>query len=127
MSSTAVVSTSPVERLSALVLNGLNSEHSRRAYQVALRDFFRWYEDTRAGRPLSKAAVQEWVAYLRDDLELSPATVNQRLSAVKKLATEAADNQLLDPLVAQAIRRVKGVKQSGRRVLKRRARSPATG
>jgi integrase/recombinase XerD len=114
--SAAVVIRTPLASLTALVLNGLNSEHSRRAYEKALGDFFGWYEDTAAGRAISKAMVQEWVAYQRDDLELSPSTINLRLSAVKKLVVEAADNQLLDPTVAQAISRVRGVKKTGTRL-----------
>jgi integrase len=63
--STAVVHRSPFETIQALVLNSVNSAHSRRAYEVALRDFFRWYEDMAGGRTISKAMVQEWVAYQR--------------------------------------------------------------
>jgi integrase len=43
------------------------------------------------------------------------APVNLRLCAVRRLAAEAADNGLLDPALATAIGRVKGVKRSGAR------------
>jgi site-specific recombinase XerD len=93
-----------------LVVDGLGSEHSRRGYSRALADFFAWYDGQ--GRPgLSKAAVQTYKRKLRDD-GLAPATVNQRLAAVRKLAQEAADNGLLDPVLAAGVGRVKGVRAS---------------
>jgi site-specific recombinase XerD len=47
---------------------------------------------------------------------LSPSTINVRLSAIRKLATEAADNGLLAPELAAGIARVKGAKRLGVRV-----------
>lgn len=44
---------------------------------------------------------------------LSSSTINQRLSAIRKLAIEAADNGFMPPEQAAAISRVKGPKQSG--------------
>jgi len=41
--------------------------------------------------------------------ELSPATVNLRLSPICKLAQEMADNGLLDEAVARGIENVPGV------------------
>ncbi len=96
-----------------MVLDGLPSEHSRRAYERALVDFFRWH--TVAGRPLlNKALVQRYAAELRET-GLSSSSINQRLSAIRKLATEAADNGALDPQIASGIRAVKGARQEGRR------------
>ena len=101
-----------------VVLDGLPSVHSRRAYQRALSDFFRWHraqQTTEQHRPaLGKALVQAYAANLRD-AGLSAASINQRLSAIRKLATEAADNGWLDPLLASGIRAVKGARQEGRR------------
>jgi integrase len=47
---------------------------------------------------------------------VSPSTVNLRLSPIRKLAREMADNGLLDPAVAAAIERVPGVEKRGNRV-----------
>ncbi len=47
--------------------------------------------------------------------KLSPSTINQRLSAIRKLAMEAADNGFMPPNTATAISRVKGAKQTGTR------------
>ena len=94
-----------------LVLDGLTSEHSRRAYERGLLDFLDW----RAGQgrpPLSKALVQRYKRKLQDD-GLAPSTINLRLSAIRKLAREAADNGLIDPLLANGIKAVKGVKSAG--------------
>jgi site-specific recombinase XerD len=96
-----------------MVLDGLPSEHSRRAYERALLDFFHWHHGV--GRPqLNKAVVQRYAAELRE-AEMSSSSVNQRLSAIRKLASEAADNGLLDPQIAGGIRAVKGACQEGRR------------
>lgn len=46
---------------------------------------------------------------------LAPASINVQLSALRKLALEAADNGLLAPAVASAIGRVKGPKRHGTR------------
>ena len=96
-----------------MVLDGLPSEHSRRAYERALVDFFRWHRSV--GRPaLNKALVQRYAAELRD-IGLSSSSINQRLSAIRKLAAEAADNGALDQQIAGGIRAVKGARQEGRR------------
>src|SRR5205085_3723340 len=96
-----------------MVLDGLPSEHSRRAYERALTDFFHLHRGA-ARPPLNKAVVQRYAAELRE-AGMSASSVNQRLSAIRKLAAEAADNGLLDPQVAGGIRAVKGARQEGRR------------
>jgi site-specific recombinase XerD len=96
-----------------MVLDGLPSEHSRRAYGRALSDFFHWHRGV--GRPrLSKAVVQRYAAELRE-AGMAASSINQRLSAIRKLAAEAADNGALDPQVANGIRAVKGARSEGRR------------
>jgi integrase/recombinase XerD len=97
-----------------MVLDGLPSENSRRAYERALIDFFHWHKGI--GCPqLNKAVVQRYAAELRD-VGMAPSSVNQRLSAIRKLALEAADNGALDPQVASGIRAVKGARREGRRI-----------
>src|ERR1043165_1381749 len=88
-----------------IVLDGLPSEHSRRAYERALTDFFYWHRGV--GRPqLTKSVVQRYAAELRE-AGMSSSSVNQRLSAIRKLALEAADNGALDPQIASGICSVK--------------------
>jgi integrase len=48
--------------------------------------------------------------------ELAPGTINLRLGAVRRLAYEAADSGLLSSDLAAGIRRVKGIRNLGRRL-----------
>jgi site-specific recombinase XerD len=80
------------------VIDSLDSAHSRRAYERHLREFIAWHHSS-GQTELSKATVQRYAAQLRES-GLSAATINQRLSAIRKLATEASDNGALDPHIA---------------------------
>jgi site-specific recombinase XerD len=51
-----------------------------------------------------------------EDRGLASSSVNVRLAALRKLATEAADNDLIDSEIARAIGRVKGAKNQGTRL-----------
>ena len=104
-------STSPEEELTALVLNGVTSPNTHRAYQTGLEQFFAWLR-LQPRQPFSKALVGEYRAHLLQ-LKLSASTLNLRLSPLRKLAREMAENGVLDPGVASAIERTKGVKQEG--------------
>ena len=95
------------------VLDSLDSPHSRRAYERHLREFIAWYGSSDQ-TALNKATVQRYSAELRES-GLSASTINQRLSAIRKLATEASDNGALDPQLANGIRAVKGMRQEGTR------------
>ncbi len=95
------------------VLDSLDSPHSRRAYERHLRRFIAWHQA--AGQTaFSKAVVQRYAAELRE-LGLSAATINQKLSAIRKLAEEASDNGALDNRLANGIRAIKGVRHEGTR------------
>jgi site-specific recombinase XerD len=89
----------------------VTSPHSRRAYATSLARFFAWL-GTQPPQAFSKALLQEYRAWLLKQ-ELSPATINLRLSPLRKLAREMADNGLLDSAAASAIQRTQGVKQQG--------------
>lgn len=103
---TAIV---PAEQMQVieLVTNALTSEHSKRAYSRALVDFLTW----RGDRPMNKALVNEY----RQTLTGSAARVNLIMSAIRKLAREAADNGLLDQQTANGIKAAPGVKSHGDR------------
>ena len=66
------------------------------------------------GAGFSKASVQRYRVSL-EKRGLASSSINVRLSAIRKLAVEAADNGLLAPELAAAIGRVKGAKRHGRR------------
>jgi hypothetical protein len=48
--------------------------------------------------------------------QLGSVSINVRITAVRKLAVEAADNGLLEPELAAGITRVKGAKSKGVRL-----------
>src|ERR1051326_3772105 len=98
-------------RLQRLVLDSVTSQHSRRAYETALEAFRDWCTGQGIAG-FTKATVQAWRAAL-EAARLAPSTINVRLSAVRKLASEAADNHLLAPEVAAAITRVRGARHLG--------------
>ena len=96
-----------------MVVDGLDSPHSRRAYRRALVDFMAWYRETGQVR-LGKATVNAYRKHLLDG-GMGHSSVNQRLSAIRRLAQEGADNNLLTDRAANGIARVPGVKQEGTR------------
>ena len=100
--------------ITSLVLDGISSPHTRRAYSQALDEFLIWFRDDPV-RQFNKAAVQKY----RSELEakgLAPSSINVRLSAIRRLALEAADNGLMAPELAAGIARAKGVKRCGVRI-----------
>ena len=99
------------ERIKSIVLDTLPSPESKRTYGNALDDFFRWCKAA-AVSEFTKAAVNSYRVSL-EQRSLSPSTINQRLSAIRKLAMEAADNGLMPPNIATAISRVKDTKRTG--------------
>ncbi len=94
-----------------LVSNSLTNENTRRVYVKALNQFFDFLKDE---RPLNRQTVREWRALLAETH--SPAYINQRLSAVRKLIRTLDDDGLIDPTLAQQILRVKGVPMRGVRM-----------
>lgn len=101
------------KKIIEMVIDGLPSENSRRAYQRHLEEFFIWHASE--NRPeLNKALINRYTKELRH-AGLSSANINQKLSAIRKLAAEAEDNNLLDSRIASGIRAVKGLPQRGRR------------
>jgi len=91
-------------------VDAVSSARSKRAYEKALKDFLAWYSAV-ARPPLSRAVVQQYRSVL-ESAGLAPPSINLRLSAIRKLAAEAAENGLLDRSVAQGTVSLKGVHQS---------------
>jgi site-specific recombinase XerD len=101
-------------RLTDLVTDSVTSQASKRAYRAALGDFLEWYRlESRPG--FTKAVVNAYRAALVER-GLAPSSINVRLSAIRKLAAEAADNGLMAPELAAGVGRVKGVKRLGMRI-----------
>lgn len=101
-------------RLKSLVLDSVSSPITRRVYNLGLDEFFAWYgQEPRAG--FTKATVAAWRVAL-EARGLGAVSINVRITAVRKLAVEAADNGLLAPELANGITRVKGVASKGIRL-----------
>jgi site-specific recombinase XerD len=101
-------------RLKALVLDSVSSPITKRVYNLGLNEFFAWYgQEPRPG--FTKATVSAWRVAL-EARGLGSVSINVRITAVRKLAVEAADNGLLAPELAAGITRVKGAKSIGVRV-----------
>jgi site-specific recombinase XerD len=102
------------QRLKRLVLDSVSSPITRRVYNLGLDEFFAWYgQEPRPG--FTKATVCAWRVAL-EARGLGTVSINVRITAVRKLALEAADNGLLAPELAAGITRVKGVASKGVRM-----------
>lgn len=103
-----------LEQSKTAVLNTLASAHSRRSYEYAIEEFIAWYcAEPRLG--FNRPVVVRYRSFL-ESLSLSAATINLHLSAIRRLADESAESGWLSPELVTGIRRVKGVKQLGRRI-----------
>src|SRR6202051_2404148 len=101
-------------RLKRLVLDSVSSPITRRVYYLWLSQFIAWYiQEPRAG--FTKATVSAWRVVL-EGRGLGSVSINVRITAVRKLAVEAADNGLLAPELAAGIARINGVRSQGGRV-----------
>src|SRR6202789_3808624 len=99
------------QKLKTLVLDSVSSPITRRVYNMALDEFMAWFQqEPRSG--FTKGAVSAWRVSL-EARGLGSSSIIVRMSAIRKLATEAADNGLLAPELAEGIRRVKSVKMTG--------------
>jgi len=102
------------EPVLSLVTDGVPSPHTKRAYRAALSDFLRWCQT--AGVPrFSKAVVQEYRSTL-EQRHLSASSIKVQMSAIRRLAAEMADNDLLDPQTALLISKVRGPASKGVRL-----------
>jgi site-specific recombinase XerD len=102
------------QKLKMLVLDSVSSPITKRVYNMALDEFYGWFQQ--APRPgFTKATVSAWRVSL-EARGLGSSSIIIRMSAIRKLAGEAADNGLLAPELAQGISRVKSVKSTGIRV-----------
>jgi len=102
-----------LEQAKSAVLNTLTSRSSQRTYDHAINEFVEWY----CSEP--RLAFNRTVVLRYRSLEqkqYAPSTINLRLTAVRRVAYEAAESGLLSPELAAGIRRVKGVRRLGIRV-----------
>src|SRR5580698_1257050 len=102
-------------RLKSLVLDSVSSPITKRVYNLGLDEFIAWFAAAPRPAGFSKATVAAWRVAL-EARGLGPISINVRITAVRKLAVEAADNGLLAPELAAGIARIKGVRSHGVRV-----------
>jgi site-specific recombinase XerD len=102
------------EKLKALVLDSVSSPITKRVYNMALDEFLAWFQQ--APWPgFTKATVSAWRVTL-EARGLGSSSIIIRMSAIRKLAAEAADNGLLAPELAAGIARVRSAKSVGIRM-----------
>ena len=99
------------DRLKTMVLDSVSSPITKRVYNMALDEFLGWFRE--APRPgFTKATVSAWRVSL-EERRLGSSSIIIRMSAIRKLAAEAADNGMLAPELAAGIARVKSAKCVG--------------
>jgi len=103
------------QKLKALVLDSVSSPITKRVYSMALDEFLSWFQQEPRTAGFCKATVSAWRVSL-EDRGLGSSSIIIRMSAIRKLAAEAADNGLIAPELAAGIARVKSVKSTGIRV-----------
>ncbi len=99
--------------LREMVLNSVASEHSKRNYAKALDEVYALCEERK--QPLSRALLMEYRAAMLEK-KLSASTVNVRLSAVRKLISEAQRNGIIGAEEAASLAGVPNLSQKGTRV-----------
>jgi Phage integrase, N-terminal SAM-like domain len=93
-------------RLRKMVLDAVQSPHSKRNYAKALDDLFAFC----ASRPLSREVLMEWRAGME---ALSPSTINVRLSAVRKMVGEARRAGMIGQEEAASLTDIPNISQKG--------------
>jgi hypothetical protein len=83
--------TSEWRRLKALVLDSVSSPITRRVYNLGLDEFIAWFAKEPRPAGITKATVTAWRVAL-EARGLGPISINVRITAVRKLAVEAADS-----------------------------------
>jgi integrase len=95
--------------LRKMVLDSVPSIRSKRNYAKALDDLFAFC----ASRPLSRALLMEYRTTME---QLSPSTINVRMSAIRKLVGEARRNGMIGLEEAANLADVPNVRQKGTRL-----------
>src|SRR3982075_3659103 len=95
--------------LRRMVMDSVQSIHSKRNYAKALDDLFAFC----ASRPLSRALLMEYRTTMD---HLSPSTINVRLSAIRKLVGEARRNGMIGLEEAANLSDVPNARQKGTRL-----------
>jgi len=110
--SRAIVPIDPkLTTLAEMSINGIQSDHTRRAYRRDILDFLEWWQD-RSKPKLNKAEIDKYKAWQRRH-DRGTTAINRSLSAVRRFIREAADNNLIDPRDAESACKVENIKHRG--------------
>jgi len=114
MNDLTVIDNKQLEKTKDLLVKSKTNPNTRRAYKDALDHFFAWLKSE--GMPvINKALVHDY----RDSLIAEgkgTASINLRLTAIRRLASEGADNGILPIGIAIGIQNVEGIPQKGVRM-----------
>lgn len=100
-------------KLRDMVLQAVTSTHSKRNYAKALEEVFTLCASRSQG--ICRSVLMEYRASMIEK-HLSPSTINVRLSAVRKLVSEARRNGILDAEQAAQMADIPNVRQQGTRM-----------
>lgn len=95
-----------IEPLITTTLNAVNSKNTKIAYRTSLTDFLSWHSESHFTE-MNAAAVNGYVQSLVEAGK-ARSTINQRLAAIKKLASQLHANGIIDPVIAWGISQIGG-------------------
>ena len=101
------------DHLRSAVLNGVASENSRRSYGLALDELSAFC--SKQQQPVSRTLILEFRAAMLER-ELSPSTINVKLSAIRKLIDEARRAGVIGGEEASQMSDIPNVRQNGTRL-----------
>ncbi|MGA8029255.1 MAG: tyrosine-type recombinase/integrase [Bryobacteraceae bacterium] len=99
------------QALKELLLHAVTSPRTRLSYEAGLNSFARWLRGE-AWPDFHSTTVQRYRTWLEQS-KLSPSSINVYLSAIRRVADEAAENGFIDREIASAIIGIPGVRQYG--------------
>jgi integrase len=103
--------------IASAAVQGMASAQTRRVYAYRIKEYLSWsgVHFPKQNPTPTRTAIQAWLLSLRESGAQS-STLNQSLSAIKKLCEELTERGLIDYGEASAIRSIKGRVQRGVRV-----------
>ena len=100
-----------LEPVADRLIASLGNSVTRAMYGKAIRDFLTWHVE-QSSPILSRSLMESYRTHLAS-CNYSPSSINQRLSAIRKLILQAGDDGLLPAEQALVVTRVHGVRKRG--------------
>ena len=102
-----------LERFIAIILAGYENKNTKRTYTRALVDFFIWWRVSAPNTTMSKMLVNAHKEHMVS-FGIGNHSINQRLTAIKRLAEELLDHNIIDMQTLAGIKRVKPIRIEGK-------------